>query len=109
MAWAAPAPSSAADSRPVPPHYRGSHQRRPNAEGKQGHELQEQDDQGEDAAADTTTPSDSEDTCACSYHLYHRLSTYPLEEVRLPTAQVGGAAIDVCVRNVVEMLTPRTM
>lgn len=76
---------------PVPPR-RGLHLRRHIAEGKQGHVFQGHGDKGEgpatDVPTDTSVSANSEDPCQCSYHLYHRLVTYPLEEIRLPAAQV---------------------
>lgn len=85
-----PAPA-AVDAPPVPPH-RGRHQRRRIAEGRQGHTFQGHDDQGEGTATDKITAAVSQDSCSSSCHLYHRLITYPLEEIRLPATQVGGAA-----------------
>lgn len=82
----------AAVGAPVPPH-RGLRQQRRIVEGKQRRVFQGHDaHQGEDSTAATTTAADSQDSCSSSYHLYHRLVTYPLEEIRLPAAQVGGAA-----------------
>lgn len=71
--------------------------------------MHEHDDDGEAGASDkfTTTSVNTEDPRPCSYHLYHRLITYPLEEIRLLPAQVGGVP-DRCVRNVLRCLVQQS-
>lgn len=91
MVYAAPA----ADGASGPPR-RGRHQVQRSPEGNQGHPFQGHgDDEEQDADTGTTAPTSSEDPCPCSYHLYHGLTTYPLEEIRLPAAQVGCAPIEL--------------
>lgn len=99
MVFAAPPSSTGAPA----PFHPGHHQGQRIAEGKQRRVFQGHDDDEEEGDdTDKTTSANSEDP-SLSHHLYHRLITYPLEEILLPAAQVRGAA-DRCLRNAVEML-----
>lgn len=90
MVCAAPAAAGA----PVLPSR--DRDRRRTAEGTQGHVFQGHDDEREGAATVTTTAGNSRDSFPSANHLYHRLITYPLDEIKLPPAQVGGAADRCC-------------